>query len=117
MDFDDIHLHERKDGCLAVGDEILAQLGPLLDADAAQGIGRPDLGMLHEVALPADGAGAAHQCQGPPAQMRQFPLRDSVVVPRQVELGEADVGKHHPLGMAERHSCHEAALGGHGLVI
>jgi hypothetical protein len=45
VNLDDTHLRERDDTFDAVDGEVLADLGLLLDSDAAQNVGAPDLAM------------------------------------------------------------------------
>jgi hypothetical protein len=67
VDLQHPHLHEADDRGDRVGDQILTELGLLLDAHASQRPRRPHLRVLHEEALARDPFRAANQCERRPA--------------------------------------------------
>ena len=104
VDLDHVHLDERNDGGERIGDQVLAELRLLLDADAAQRGRRPDLRMLHESAVVADRARTAHEGKRTPRDVRYDVRGDRLVVAREIELHQSYAGEDDALRMAERHA-------------
>jgi len=92
---------KKKKGLDGVGDEVLAELGLLRNSNASQRGRRPDLRVPEEDASLRDLRPAAHQLQGPSAQVGEGVLRDALVVADQVELGQPRSCEHGARGVAD----------------
>src|SRR6476469_3470589 len=73
----------------------------LWNLDALQPRWKPAGDVFLPEAFPADAARIALHRDGPPREMRQEHRRESLVVRRQVTLGDPVVGKHDLLGMRD----------------
>ena len=85
-------------------------LGDLDPADRLSGTAAVDM-LLIEAFL-ALAFRAAHQAQRPVPQLRQYPVADRDVIPRQRQLGDALLGVEHPVRIGQPHALEgDAAVG------
>jgi len=104
VDLEDVHLCEADERSHRVDDQILADFCFLPDADAPNRRRSPHPGVLHEHAVDAlpgaagrDAFRTVDQRQRPIDEVGQHPFGDRVVIPGEVELGDAGGGKEHAI--------------------
>src|SRR5262249_42282015 len=101
VDLENPDLHEADQPWQILNDEIFADLLLLPDGDATQGRWGPHADVLLVEALLGQPLGAAYQRRGSSAQVRQDPVGDRLVEPRQVELGNSLARVQDAIGMRE----------------
>jgi len=92
VDLDDAHLRKSDHRAEGIRDEILADLGLLLDADTPQRRRSPRLRMTEERAGPGDSGRAMHERQRAAAHVRQDPVANRLVVARELKLRQTQFG-------------------------
>ena len=104
VELEDVHLDERDERGQRIGDEILAGLGFLAHRHPTQTGQRAHVQVLHVEAGVADSLRTAHESERPVGKVRQQPLADVRIEPRQLQFGEPDVRIQHAVGMGDRHA-------------
>jgi hypothetical protein len=99
VDFDDPHLRERYDGLDRVGDEVLANLGLLLDSHSTQCTRAPRFGVFQEMAWRRDSRWAMDERQGSAGDMRNDPLGDALKISSKLNLRYFQVWVDHSVGV------------------
>ena len=117
MDLEDVHLNESNHRRKRIGDEVLANLVLLSDANASKRRWRPHLRVFHVEALRlrrfarsgGQATGAANQRQWTVDEVGNDPVGNRFVVARQIDFRDAGVREEHAIRMRDTHICDEDA--------